>query len=522
MKIYKGHILTVNKDNEVFNYLIEDNGKIIYVGNKLPKEYKRAEIIELGDKALIPSFVDTHQHFASFSLFHEGLNVMNATSNEEILSMIKDFVSKSKNKLIIAFGASPYSVKENRLVSREELDKVCPDKPLFLVKYDGHACVLNTVLLKKVEKKLQNVRGYHPDTGEMNQEAFFIVSDYVTNSISIIDLLKGMQRSADYQASNGIGMVHTVSGVGFPLNLDITMEKIMAKSLQSGFQLRVFPQSMNIKVAKGRKLPRIGGCFECALDGCYGSVDAAMKEPYTNDPNNSGILYYTDEKVIEFCKKANRAGLQIEMHAIGDKAFDQATRALKAALDDYPRDDHRHSIIHACLPTEEGIEICEKYHICLPMQISFDEWRQEPMSYITEILGEERANRLNPIATLSKRNITIAFGSDAPCTDPIPVNWLYKAVTHSNPNERVSIQDALRMATYNGAYITFDEKERGSLEVGKVADMVILDKNPYTCSIEELKDLKVVDTILGGKSYVKQSRSVLGILGAGLTSKNKF
>lgn len=521
MKIYQGHILTVNKNDDVFNYLVEDKGRILYVGNVLPEEYKDKEIIYLEDQCLTPSFVDTHQHFASYSIFHDGLNVMNAKSNKEILSMMEEFVKKSKNKLIIAFGASPYSVKENKLVSREELDRVCPNKPVFMVKYDGHACVVNSVLLKKIDKKVKNLRGYHPDTGEMNQEAFFAVSDYVTNSISIIKLMKAMQKSMDYQASQGIGMVHTVSGVGFPFNMDISLEVLMAKSAQGGFQIRVFPQSMNVKVATSRKLPRIGGCFACALDGCYGSIDASMNEPYLNDPNNSGVLYYADEQVIDFCKKANRAGLQIEMHAIGDKAFDQATRALKAALDDFPREDHRHGIIHACLPTKEGFDICQKYHIQLPMQIAFDDWAQEPMSYIISILGEERANRLNPISSFNKLGCVVGAGSDAPCTDPEPLVWLYKAVNHSNPKESMNIKDALRMCTYNGAFISFDEKERGSLEVGKIADMVILSKNPYECSNEELKNLKVVDTILGGESYKKQSRSILGIIFKGLFSKQK-
>ncbi len=522
MKIYKGSILSVNKNDDVFKYLVEDKGKIVFVGNELPEQYKDAEIVELGEKCLIPSFVDTHQHFASYSIFHDGLNVMNARSNKEIVKMVEEFVNKSKNKLIVAFGASPYSVEEGHLVTREELDKVCPKKPLFLVKYDGHACVVNSVLLKKIDKKVKGLRGYHPETGEMNQEAFFKVSDYVTNSISIIQLMKSMQRSMDYQASKGIGMVHTVSGVGFPLNADITLEKMMAKSAQNGFQLRIFPQSMNIKVAKNRKLPRIGGCFACALDGCYGSIDASMNEPYLNDPKNCGVLYYSDEKVIDFCKKANRAGLQIEMHATGDKAFDQATRALKAALDDFPREDHRHGIIHACLPTKEGLEICEKYHIQLPMQIAFDNWAQEPMTYITSILGEERANRLNPIQTFNKLGCVVGAGSDAPCTDPEPLVWLYKAVNHSNPKESMNIKDALRMCTYNGAYITFDEKERGSLEEGKIADMVILSKNPYECSNDELAKLEVVDTILGGKSYTKQTRSIPGIIFHGLFSHNKF
>ena len=154
MKIYKGQILSVNKNDDVFNYLVEEKGRIVFVGNELPEEFDNYEVVDLGEKCLIPSFVDTHQHFASFSIFHDGLNVMNARSNKEILSMVEEFVKKTKNKLIVAFGASPYSVEEGHLVTREELDIVCPKKPLFLVKYDGHACVVNSVLLKKIDKEV--------------------------------------------------------------------------------------------------------------------------------------------------------------------------------------------------------------------------------------------------------------------------------------------------------------------------------------------------------------------------------
>ena len=118
MKIYKGNILTVNKNNEVAEYLVEDKGIIQFVGNALPEEYGNVEIIELEKKALIPSFVDTHQHMASFSTFQSGLNVMKANSNVEIKEMIRQFVQKNQNKkTLIAFGASPYSVQENKLIS---------------------------------------------------------------------------------------------------------------------------------------------------------------------------------------------------------------------------------------------------------------------------------------------------------------------------------------------------------------------------------------------------------------------
>ena len=522
MKCYKGTIISVDANDGVYKYLVEDNGKILFVGNELPSEYKEAEMIDLGSKAIVPAFVDTHQHFASLSTFNAGLNVMEAESNEEIARMIGEYAAKTVAKTIIAFGASPHSVKEGRLIMRHEIDAVCQGKEVMVVKYDGHACIVSTPLLSKLDKKLSKLRGYHPDTGEMNQEAFFACSDYISGSLSIPDLFRNMQNCTDYLASKGIGSIHTVSGVGFIANLDITIEKLFAKSLRNGFQIRVFPQALNTKVATSRRIPRIGGCFECALDGCFGSRDAALNEPYADAEGGDGILYYSDEKVIEFCKKANRIGLQIELHAIGDKAFDQATRALKAALDDYPREDHRHGIIHDCLPTEAGIAICKEYKIQMPVQSAFIGWKQEPDSYLEELLGTERASRLNPIKTFADNGIVVSFGSDAPCTDPDPIQWIHRAVNHSNPDERITVQQALRMASYNGAYTTFDEKEIGSLEVGKIADMVILSDNPYTTPIENLKDIKVEELILSGRPYESAVSSLGRCILNGVFSQNKF
>lgn len=112
------------------------------------------------------------------------------------------------------------------------------------------------------------------------------------------------------------------------------------------------------------------GEHQTAGAGAHGSADAAMLEPYEGT-GDKGVLYYADEQVAQFCKKANRTGMQVEIHAIGDAAFDQASKALKAALDDYPRQDHRHTIIHACLPTAEGIDICAEYGIALAIQSAF-------------------------------------------------------------------------------------------------------------------------------------------------------
>ena len=185
MKIYRGTILTLDRNNTVANCLVEDKGRILYVGDLVPRQYRFVphENVNLGQRVLIPTFVDSHIHFASYATFHAGLNVMNARSNVEILDMLRAFLAKNDDPFIVAFGASPYSVEEGRLVSRAELDAVCPDRPLFMVKYDGHACVVNTPLYQRVEKQVSKLRGCHPDTGEMNQEAFFAISDYVSSSV---------------------------------------------------------------------------------------------------------------------------------------------------------------------------------------------------------------------------------------------------------------------------------------------------------------------------------------------------
>ncbi len=155
------------------------------------------------------------------------------------------------------------------------------------------------------------------------------------------------------------------------------------------------------------------------------------------------------------------------------------------------------------------------------MQIAFDNWKQEPSEYTESILGKERNSRLNPIRSFMGAGCIVSFGSDAPCTDPDPIVWLHKAVNHSNPDEAVTIKQALRMCTYNGYYTTFDEKDRGSLEAGKIADMVILSDNPYEVSSDKIKDIKVQKLILGGKDYTPQSGSAAGTMIRGIFSNKK-
>ncbi len=500
MKVYEGAVLSCDAEGSVRRYLAVEGGRIAYVGDALPERYARAERVALGEGAVCPAFADTHLHFMSHALFSNGLDLRQATSLAESIRTVREFAGSRRDKIVMGFGASAHSVAEGRLIERAELDLACPDRPVFIVKYDGHAAIANGAFLERLPEAARKARGFSPDTGFLTQEAFFRATDFATGTVSLPATLEGMLRTVDKMAAKGIGMIHSVSGVGFPADLDVSLERLFARGLRNELPYRIFFQTMEVKKVLKRGLPRIGGCFATALDGCYGSEDAALLLPYANDGSNRGVLYYDDARVAAFAQEANRAGLQIEMHAIGDRAFEQAVGALSAALKDCPREDHRHTIIHACLPTRAGLETCARLGIGIAVQPSFLHWEQEPLGYLESILGD-RAYRISPLRAMRDLGITMSGGSDAPCTEPDPLRGIWAAANHYVAGESLSAQEALDLYTRNAAWTSFDEKERGSLEEGKVADLSFLDRNILAIPKAEIKDARVLGLALGGEPY---------------------
>ncbi|MHA1200341.1 MAG: amidohydrolase family protein, partial [Candidatus Heimdallarchaeaceae archaeon] len=199
-------------------------------------------------------------------------------------------------------------------------------------------------------------------------------------------------------------------------------------------------------------------------------------------------------------QEAHNADLQISFHAIGDAAVEQAVRVLKAAIKTNPREDHRHTIIHACLPTEEALKECAELGICITAQPVFLNLKEEPVEFLEEILGE-RHKKILPFRKMLDMGIVVSGSSDGPVSSPNPIRGIHAACNHYVPQQSITIQEALKMFTYQGAYMGFDEKERGSLEEGKIADMIILNKNPLEMKPENLLELNVEEIYLQGKKY---------------------
>ena len=220
-----------------------------------------------------------------------------------------------------------------------------------------------------------------------------------------------------------------------------------------------------------------------------------------------------------FAKEANRAELQIEFHAIGDAGVAQAVRALEEALKDYPRTDHRHTLIHACLIAPEDLEKIAKLGIGITLQPAFLISNLEPIEYLKDILGD-RVMESSPLRKMIDMGIHVSGGSDAPVTTPDPIEGIFAACNHFKPDQSITIAEALRMFTYEVARTGFDEKERGSLETGKIADMVILNRNPLEMDPHNLRELKIEKILLEGKPY-KGGNGIGGMIAGAIKGRKR-
>ncbi len=505
-----GVFVSCEDENRVFSVLVEDGGRILFIGDEVPERYRSIPSrIDLGGACVVPAFGDTHLHFASYALFQATLDVRDARSFSELGEAVRAYgEANPRDKVILAFGSSAHTVEERRLPDRRVLDGIT-SRPLLIVKYDGHAAMANSALLAKLPPAVARCPGFEGEDGWLFQEAFYEGVNAITKSVSPLQLFRNFIGGNDALAGKGIGFAHTSEGVGFPLDLDVDLMRLAARGLPLDYT--IFFQTLEVKKALRRKLPRIGGCFATALDGCFGSEDAALRESYTNNEGNRGVLFYEQHWVDAFVREANRAGLQVALHAIGDAAVEQAVRAFEAALADFPRTEHRHILIHADLIPEPLLDRAARLDLCLAVQPAFLHWEQEPMAYIECILGD-RAHSLIPLKSMLGRGLTVAAGSDAPCTLPDPVAGIHAACNHPNAAESVSVLDALRMHTNWAARLSFDEKKRGTLTEGKIADMTVLDANPLATPVDRLRDIRVTGLYLKGKPYERKIRGPLDLL----------
>jgi len=496
-----GEVVTADAYNRVFEAVVISQGRIMECGTSdAIKELAgpETEIVDLKGKCVLPGFIDSHVHFMQTGLNGLAINLREEASLDGVLQRIKEEAPKYSGSTVIrGIGYDEDKLKEKRPPNRWELDRVCPDKPLWLCRVDSHSCVVNTRMLQLID--LEGVDGVSADgsgqpdgvlRGKANNRVRNIVYDMIDDDT---------RRKAAFYAQEkafevGITTLNALEGGKLFHDNDFIVLNRMKDELT--LDVEIFFQTVDVEKAVAMGANRVGGCI--ILDGSIGSRTAAIIDDYLDEAGNNGVLYYTQEEIDEFVRKAHRAGLQMSVHAIGERAIDQILQAYSRVLAENPAKDHRYRIEHFELPTCEQIALAAQLGIIPSTQPAFDfYWGGENGMYAMR-LGRDRALRMNPLNSIIKGGCIILGGSDSDVTPMNPLLGIHAAVNHTNPAQRLSVIDAIRMFTINGAYGVFKEDEVGTIEKGKIADLVVLEENPLKVDASRIKDITARSTVKRG------------------------
>jgi predicted amidohydrolase YtcJ len=457
-------------------------------------------VLDLAGKTVVPGMIDTHMHFLWTALSLAAVDVSAADDHAALQHIILEAVTDTPaGEPILGMGFTEYALDTNAFDPIiKALDAVAPDNPLLLIGVTGHTSAANTPGLELLDFP-KGMVGIMVDADgkpnglladKANNDAFGIFGEWYGTHEKAAEMIT---RVVERAHSVGLTTVHALEG-GSTGDSEAA-EEFLAAIPSLPLRFVFYYQILDVEKVLSLGLPRIGGCI--LLDGDVGPHTAALSEPYIDDPECYGTLYYAQEEIDRFVLEAHRAGLQVAMHAVGDAAVEQALDAYEAALNACPRNDHRHRIEHCEVIREEQVERALRLGVALAIQPPFNHYWGHSEYYPS--LGYERAWRADPVGSLMRPGLLVAGGSDSTVTPLGPLIGVHAAVNHSNPAERTSVYKALALYTINAARVAFQERDRGSLEVGKLGDFVVLAEDPFEIDPRNIKDIPVEMTVIGGE-----------------------
>ncbi|MHA2062649.1 MAG: amidohydrolase, partial [Candidatus Sifarchaeia archaeon] len=395
------------------------------------------------------------------------------------------------------------------------------DHPVVLTPYYWHTITVNSIALElaqiDVEEKTPDPSGGKIErdptgetTGILKEEAMKLIDNAqppLTESLA----MKAVQKACEIVLRWGCTSIHELASPNSTLS---TYQKAFEKGFLT-VRAYVLPATkyidnlldglsiLGIKTYFGNEFLRLGS-VKIWFDGAMGSHTAVFSEPYADDPKTSGFYTISPEELNRTVMRAHKMGMQVAIHAIGDKAIEEALDAIEIALeeDEDSRKDHRHRIEHCEVIKEDQIRRMKKLGVIAAVQPNFvGEW-EHPGGMYEQRLGTERLKLCNPFKKLLDEGIKVTFGTDCGYCPPFPFNPLYglwSAICHPIEEYRITLEEAVKCYTLNGAYASFEEDIKGSIEPGKLADIAILSDDLTAISAERIKDVKVDLTMVGGK-----------------------
>jgi predicted amidohydrolase YtcJ len=519
-----GSVVTMDADDRICEAAAISGNRIVRIGSLQAVETligPETHVVDLKGRSLLPGFIDAHCHAGNY-----GAQKARSFCSPRLVKSIADIkqairklaATTPKGDWIVGRGYDNTKLLENRHPTRWDLDEAAPDHKVFINRTCGHIGVANGKTLEafginqdtpdpaggKIERDDQG-----RPTGILHEHAQILIRtaagpsyDEVEKGISLMDrdfLRYGITSATDASGRNpdeiriiqnavNNGQIHV--RLCFMVRISGSICQLGRRYIETG-----------LKTGFGDEKLRLGG-LKLVMDGSGGGGSAAMRDPYPGDPENYGVLHMPQDELDELVDLGHSAGYQVGIHAIGDRAVEMTLESFEKALRKNPVKNNRHRIEHCGFLDDSLMDKIRDLGIIPVLGLPF--LYELGDSYIN-VFGQDRLRYVYPLRSLIERGIRAPLSSDAPVIDPNPFNGLYFAVTRKtesgqsiSPNETVSVLQAIRAYTVDGAYASHEEDIKGSIEPGKLADLIVLSDNILEISSEEILHLSVDLTMVDG------------------------
>ena len=521
-----GHIYTIDKTFSTASAVAVGNGKIMCVGSDDEvKKYlgNRTKNIDLKGHTVLPGIIESHMHMQAYGLKLLNIDCFGKTKAEILNEVKAAYKSIRQGQWITGAGWNETGWEDKQLPVKQELDEIAPDVPIYIARVCGHLAWVNSAALAAAginESTTEPAGGeIHRDaagnaTGILVDTAASLVQDRIP-AIEEAMLEKAYMLAQDDFLKHGITSIHDLA-------LSSLYDYGTVEFISGMYRKGVMKISINSYISadnaeRAYTVGPIAGAFggkysmkgvKVFTDGSLGARSAWMLEEYSDRPGHFGNCRYTDGELYDLMAAARKNGFQIATHAIGDAANRQVISAYERILRDFPEPaDHRSRIEHAQIIKRDDVKRLLALGIIPSMQFVHCTSDKEMTE---ERIGAERLGDAFPWRSFIDGGAIIPGGADAPVELVSPFHGIYAAVTRKDrsgrpeggwrPEQKITRAEAIKAFTIWGAYAAFEEGIKGSIEAGKIADFTIIDRDVMNCPEDEIKDISVIATILGGET----------------------
>jgi predicted amidohydrolase YtcJ len=467
---------------------------------------------------IVPGFIDCHTHFVEGGMALSSVQLRDAKTPGEFIRRIAEYARTLEKGAWITEGDWDHENWGGVLPTRGWIDSVTRNHPVWINRLDGHMCLANSAALEiaGITDDVMDVaggtivrNGRGRLTGVFKDNAMALVSRSVPPPTPGQED-EALESAMRYVTARGVTSVHNMSGFQ-----DVFQRAYLAGKLKiriyAGRPLsewRLLAEEIN-QQGRGDKWLRRGGLKEF-VDGSLGSHTAAFFQPFDDTPLDSGFFVIEEAVLLERIKSADSAGLQVMVHAIGDRAIHTLLKTFEAVINKNGERDRRFRIEHAQHIDPSDIASFSRLHVIPSMQPyqAIDDGR-----WAEKVIGNERSRTTYAFNDLLRAKAMLVFGSDWFVAPPTPLEGIYAAVTRRTlddqhpegwiPEQRISVEEALRSYTTRAAHASFEEDIKGSLVPGKLADYVILERDIFSIPPTEIKDVNIISTVVGGMEVYK-------------------